>query len=96
MGIGEPLDNYDNVVKAIRIINNQKGINIGARHISVSTSGIVPKIYQLAEENIQCTLSISLHATTDEQRSKMMPVNNLYNIEELLKACKDYIAKTTY
>ena len=94
MGIGEPLDNYDNVVKAIRIINNQKGINIGARHISVSTSGLVPKIYQLAEENIQCTLSISLHATTDEQRSKMMPVNNLYNIEELLKACKDYIAKT--
>ena len=94
MGIGEPLDNYDNVVNAIRIINNQKGINIGARHISVSTSGLVPKIYQLAEENIQCTLSISLHATTDEQRSKMMPVNNVYNIEELLKACKDYIAKT--
>ena len=94
MGIGEPLDNYDNVVNSIRIINNQKGINIGARHISVSTSGLVPKIYQLAEENIQCTLSISLHATTDEQRSKMMPVNNLYNIEELLKACKDYIAKT--
>ena len=94
MGIGEPLDNYDNVVNAIRIINNQKGINIGARHISVSTSGLVPKIYQLAEENIQCTLSISLHATTNEQRSKMMPVNNLYSIEELLKACKDYIAKT--
>ena len=94
MGIGEPLDNYENVVNAIRIINNQKGINIGARHISVSTSGLVPKIYKLAEENIQCTLSISLHATTDEQRSKMMPVNNLYNIEELLQACKDYIAKT--
>ena len=94
MGIGEPLDNYDNVVKAIRIINNQKGINIGARHISISTSGLVPRIYQLAEENIQCTLSISLHATTDEQRSKMMPVNNLYNIEKLIKACKDYIAKT--
>ena len=94
MGIGEPLDNYENVVNAIRIINNQKGINIGARHISVSTSGLVPKIYKLAEENIQCTLSISLHATTDEQRSKMMPVNNLYNIEELLKACKDYITKT--
>ncbi len=94
MGIGEPLDNYDNVVKAIRIINNQKGINIGARHISVSTSGLVPKIYKLAEENIQCTLSISLHATTDEQRSKMMPVNNRYNIEELLQACKDYISKT--
>ena len=94
MGIGEPLDNYDNVVKSIRIINNQKGINIGARHISVSTSGLVPKIYKLAEENIQCTLSISLHATTDEQRSKMMPVNNTYNIEMLIKACKDYISKT--
>ena len=94
MGIGEPLDNYENVVNAIRIINNQKGINIGARHISISTSGLVPNIYRLAEENIQCTLSISLHATTDEQRSKMMPVNNLYNIEELLKACKDYISKT--
>ena len=73
MGIGEPLDNYDNVVKAIRNINNPKGLNIGARHISISTSGLVPKIYKLAEENIQCTLSISLHATTDEQRSKMMP-----------------------
>ena len=94
MGIGEPLDNYDNVVKAIRIINHPKGLNIGARHISISTSGLVPKIYQLAEENIQCTLSISLHATTDEQRSKMMPVNNRYNIEELLQACKDYIEKT--
>ena len=94
MGIGEPLDNYDNVVNAIRIINNQKGINIGARHISVSTSGLVPKIYKLAEENIQCTLSISLHATTDEKRSEMMPVNNRYNIQELLQACKDYMEKT--
>ena len=94
MGIGEPLDNYDNVVNAIRIINNQKGINIGARHISVSTSGLVPNIYKLAEENIQCTLSISLHATNNEKRSSMMPVNNLYNIEELIQACKDYIAKT--
>ena len=94
MGIGEPLDNYDNVVNAIRIINNQKGINIGARHISISTSGLVPKIYKLAEENIQCTLSISLHATTNEKRSSMMPVNKLYPIEELLKACKDYINKT--
>ena len=94
MGIGEPFDNYDNVVNAIKIINNPKGLNIGARHISISTSGIVPKIYQLAEENIQCTLSISLHATSNEKRSSMMPVNNRYNIEELLKACKDYIKKT--
>ena len=94
MGIGEPLDNYDNVVNAIRIINNPKGINIGARHISVSTSGLVPKIYKLAEENIQCTLSISLHATNNEKRSSMMPVNKRYPIEELLQACKDYIEKT--
>ena len=94
MGIGEPLDNYDNVVKAIHLINNPKCLNIGARHISISTSGLVPKIYKLAEENIQCTLSISLHATTNEQRSKMMPVNNTYHIEELLQACKDYIEKT--
>ena len=94
MGIGEPLDNYDNVVNAIKIINNQKGINIGARHISISTSGLVPKIYKLAEENIQCTLSISLHATTNEKRSSMMPVNNSYPIEELLQACRDYIDKT--
>ena len=94
MGIGEPLDNYDNVINAIRIINNPKGINIGARHISISTSGLVPEIYRLAEENIQCTLSISLHATTDEKRSSMMPVNNLYNIEELITACKDYIKIT--
>ena len=94
MGIGEPLDNYENVVKAIHMINNPKGLNIGARHISISTSGLVPKIYKLAEENIQCTLSISLHATTDEQRSKMMPVNNTYSIKELLQACKDYIEKT--
>ena len=94
MGIGEPLDNYDNVVNAIKIINNQKGINRGARHISISTSGLVPKIYKLAEENIQCTLSISLHATTNEKRSSMMPVNNIYPIEELLQACRDYIDKT--
>ena len=94
MGIGEPLDNYDNVVNAIHIINNPKGLNSGARHISVSTSGLVPKIYQLADENIQCTLSISLHATNNEKRSGMMPVNNAYPIEELIQACKDYIAKT--
>ena len=94
MGIGEPLDNYDNVIKAIKILNNQKGLNIGARHISVSTSGIVPRIYDLANENIQCTLSISLHATTDEKRSSMMPINNRYNIKELIKACKDYIKIT--
>ncbi len=94
MGIGEPLDNYENVVNSIRIINNPKGLNIGARHISISTSGLVPKIYKLSEENIPCTLSISLHATNNEKRSNMMPVNNTYPIEELIQACKDYIAKT--
>ena len=94
MGIGEPFDNYDNVINAIKIINNPKGLNIGARHISISTSGLVPQIYKLAEENIQCTLSISLHATTNEQRSSMMPINDAYNIEELIKACKYYISKT--
>ena len=94
MGIGEPLDNYDNVVKAIRILNNPKGLAIGARHISVSTSGLVPKIYDLANEQIQCTLSISLHSPTDEKRSEIMPVNKVYNIESLMEACKYYI-KTT-
>ena len=94
MGIGEPLDNYDNVVNAIHILNNQKGINMGARHISISTSGLVPKIYKLADENMQCTLSISLHSANDKKRSEMMPVNNTYNIEELMKACRYYIEKT--
>ena len=94
MGIGEPLDNYDNVMKAIKLLNHPKGINMGARHISISTSGIVPNIYKLADENIQCTLSISLHSSSNEKRSNMMPINNLYNIQELIKACKYYIEKT--
>jgi len=94
MGIGEPLDNFENVVSAIAILNNQKGLNIGARHISISTSGIVPKIYELADKNLQCTLSISLHATNNDKRSEMMPVNKKYNIEELIKACRYYIDKT--
>ena len=94
MGIGEPLDNFENVIKAIKTINNPKGLNIGARHISISTCGLVPKIYEIADMDLQCTLSISLHATTNEKRSKMMPINNKYNIEELMKACKYYIEKT--
>jgi len=94
MGIGEPLDNYDNVVKSIKILNDPKGLNIGARHISISTSGLVPRIRQLADEKLQCTLSISLHATTNEKRDEMMPVNKAYPIEELLDACKYYIEKT--
>lgn len=94
MGVGEPLDNFDNVMKAIEIINNPKGLNIGARHISISTSGLVPKIYELADRKMQCTLSISLHASNNETRSSMMPVNKAYPIEELMKACKYYIEKT--
>lgn len=94
MGIGEPLDNYNNVINAIKILNNPKGMNIGARHISVSTSGIVPMIYKFADEGVQCTLSISLHSANNETRSSMMPINKSYNIEELMKACKYYIEKT--
>ena len=94
MGIGEPMDNFDNVLKAIEILNDPKGLNIGARHISVSTSGIVPKIYEFPDKNIQCTRSISLHSADNKKRSEMMPVNNAYNIEELMKACKYYTEKT--
>lgn len=90
MGIGEPLDNYDNVVKSIRQINYPLGLNIGARHISLSTCGLVPNIYRLANENIQCTLSISLHAVTDEKRRETMPIANKYTIKEILDACKEY------
>jgi len=94
MGIGEPLDNFDNVMNAIGIINNPKGMEIGARHISISTCGIVPKIMEIADKDMQCTLSISLHHASDESRSKMMPINNKYNIEELMNACRYYIEKT--
>ncbi len=94
MGIGEPLDNFDNVMKAISIINDPKGLNIGARHISVSTSGIVPKIYELADKKLQCTLSVSLHSSNNKTRSSMMPINNRYPIETLMEACKYYISKT--
>ncbi len=94
MGIGEPLDNFDNVMRAIEIINYPKGLGIGARHISISTSGIVPKIYEIADRDLQCTLSVSLHSANNEKRSSMMPINNKYNIEELMKACRYYIEKT--
>jgi len=94
MGIGEPLDNFENVMNAIKILNNPKGLNIGARHISISTCGIVPKIYELADKNLQCTLSVSLHSSNDKTRSSMMPINNKYDINELIKACKYYIQKT--
>ncbi len=94
MGIGEPLDNFDNVMNAVNILNNPKGLNIGARHISISTSGLVPKIYELADRKMQCTLSVSLHSSNNKTRSSMMPVNDVYPIEELVKACKYYIEKT--
>jgi 23S rRNA (adenine2503-C2)-methyltransferase len=94
MGIGEPLDNYDNVLKAIRIINSPEGLNIGARRITVSTCGIIPGIKRLSAEGLQVELSISLHAPDDETRSQIMPVNKKYPVTELIKACKDYIKKT--
>lgn len=94
MGIGEPLDNYENVIKAIRLINNPKGLNIGARHISVSTCGLIDGIARLADENIQCNLCISLHSSRDEVRTDMMPINKRYSISELINACKNYIEKT--
>jgi len=94
MGIGEPLDNYTNVIKFLRNVGDPRGINIGYRHISLSTCGIVPKIYDLAEEKLAITLSISLHGADDETRSAIMPVNKSYNINELIKACKAYIDKT--
>ncbi len=94
MGIGEPLDNFENVMKAIAILNHPKGLNIGARHISISTSGLVPKIYELADRQLQCTLSISLHSANNETRSSMMPINQTYPIEELMDACRYYIEKT--
>lgn len=94
MGIGEPFDNFENVMKAIEIVNNPKGLEIGARHISISTCGIVPKIYEIADRDMQCTLSISLHQATDEKRSSLMPINNRYNIKELMDACRYYIEKT--
>ncbi len=94
MGMGEPLDNYQNVVKFIRLVTNEKGLNIGTRHITLSTCGLVPKIYDLAEEGFQLTLSLSLHAPTDEIRSKTMPVNKKYPIDEVIRACKYYADKT--
>ena len=94
MGIGEPLDNYDNVIRFIKIINDPKALAIGIRHITLSTSGLVPKIYDLMDLDLQINLAISLHAPNDEIRSKIMKVNKVYNISQLLTAIKDYIART--
>lgn len=94
MGIGEPLDNYDNTVKFLQLVNREDGLNIGYRHISVSTCGVVPKIYELSKLDMPITLSISLHASRDEERSQIMPVNKRWGVEELLLACKDYYNAT--
>jgi len=92
MGMGEPLANYDNVMEAVRRFNTELGI--GARHITISTVGLVPRIRKLAEEDLQVGLAISLHQATDEKRSALMPVNNRYNIKELIDACRYYVTKT--
>lgn len=94
MGIGEPFDNYDNIMDFIRIINNPLGIAIGARHITVSTSGIVPRIYDYANEDIQTNLALSLHAPNNVLRNKIMKVNKAYPLDDVLKALKYYIEKT--
>lgn len=90
MGSGEPLDNYDNVMKFLRLVNHPKGLNISMRSITLSTCGLVPKIKELMSEKLQLTLAISLHATTDEKRSSLMPVNKSYPLKELLETCKEY------
>ena len=94
MGIGEPLDNYDNVLKFLRLVSDKNGNDLSLRHVSLSTCGIVPKIYQLAEEKLQLTLCISLHSPDNDKRSEIMPVNRTYNIDELIKACRYYIDRT--
>lgn len=95
MGIGEPFDNFDNLVDFISIINLQKGINLGSRHITVSTCGIVPKIYEFMRLPYQVNLAISLHAPTNETRNKIMPINKVYDLDTLMKAIKDYLKVST-
>ncbi len=94
MGMGEPLDNLENTVRFLNLVSDPDGLSIGLRHISVSTSGLVPKIYEFMEYKLPVTLSVSLHAPTDEIRDKIMKINHAYNTEKLLKACADYINKT--
>lgn len=94
MGTGEPLDNYDNILKAIRILNAKYAFNIGSRRITISTNGLIPAIKKLADEKLQIELSISLHAGTDETRSRLMPINKLYPLKELISACKVYTHRT--
>ena len=94
MGIGEPFDNYENVMKFIKIINSNKGINIGSRHITVSTCGLIPEIRRFAKEDGQVNLAISLHAPNNEIRNKLMKINKVYRVEDLIEEVKDYIKKT--
>lgn len=94
MGIGEPFDNYDNIIKFIRVINDSKGLAIGARHITVSTCGLVPKIKEFSNLDLQVNLALSLHAPTNEIRNKIMPINKAYSIDTVIQAVKEYIAKT--
>ena len=95
MGMGEPLDNYDNVLRFLRLITDENGKNLSMRHISLSTCGVVPGIRALAEEDLQLTLSVSLHAPNDALRSAMMPVNRVWPLSELMRACRDYTKKTS-
>ena len=94
MGSGEPLDNYDEVVKFLRLVSSEEGLGISPRNISLSTCGLVPKMYELAEENLPINLTVSLHATEDEERIRVMPVGKAYKIAEILKACDYYFKKT--
>lgn len=94
MGSGEPMDNYDNVVRFLRLISHEKGLNISQRNLTVSTCGIVPGILQFAEEGLQVTLVLSLHAPNDEVRKTLMPIANRYHLEDVLKACRVYFEKT--
>jgi 23S rRNA (adenine2503-C2)-methyltransferase len=94
MGTGEPLDNYDNVLKAIRVINSKEALNIGQRRITISTCGLIPRIRQLAKEGLQIELSVSLHAADDVTRSRIMPVNKKYPLKELISALREYIKIT--
>lgn len=94
MGTGEPFDNYENLLRFLRLLTDEKGLHISQRNITVSTCGLVPYIYRLAEERLQITLALSLHATTDEKRRRLMPIANLYSIDELMRACADYFSKT--
>ena len=94
MGTGEPLDNYDNLLRFISLLTDENGLHISQRNVTVSTCGLVPEIYKLAQEKLQITLALSLHATTDEKRRKLMPIANQYSIAELMEACQNYFEQT--